>query len=429
MALRLIIVVPESEEEATREVLSDLAVAKWEQSIHLSSGPTRRGQGQTARLEAKRILRLADDLEADCLLIAKEVCCDQRILDARHDLDIRRPAMGLLRKKRLKEELEARGLSWRHRLNHRLQHWDSRKSDVDDWLKQFELVGRQWIGEGLLRQVDILPPDELRRAFEPSAQIKLGANFVFTYILDSDQASSSNRIGAMLNRMYGSVHHFADALPTAPSGSRVVVCEDALWTGTEVRKQLERLMPSGELHDSVIGKRILFRHGIVTDYGIWVCRHFLERNELADVAELWLGERQRFVQALNPELSENVIRAQWHLSPAEFDAWLSTHVRPLVFQDEKVWQNRQVEAQRVCQAIGSQLIHQYAAARAKDWSEAIKQGFAIGAGRLGSALVLAHGVPKVCLPLFWLGGHVSVDSTEFEWKPLFFDARRTVPGA
>jgi hypothetical protein len=116
MVERLLIIVPESEQKATRDVLTELAVSGWEQTIYLEGGPTRRGPGQAARLEAVRILRLADDFKADSLIVTKEICCDQKVLEGRHDLDVRRPAVGLLRRRILKDELDLRGLRWRRLL-------------------------------------------------------------------------------------------------------------------------------------------------------------------------------------------------------------------------------------------------------------------------------------------------------------------------
>lgn len=424
MVKRVIIVVPEAEEKATRDLITNLAVDGWEHSIHLTSGPVQRGRGPTARRQAEKILRLSDDLDANSLIVTKEICCEHKLLESRTELDLRWPCVGLLRRRLLKEILDANGLRWRRILQDRLAQWDSKKSDVDDWLRQFESFGIKWVGETLLRQVDVIGSDELKGAFDFSAQAKLGTNLVFTFVEDTDPASSSNRIGALLTRMHGPVCDFIEALRAAPFGSRLVVCEDGLWTGAEMRKLFERLSPDGDLHSYVHGKRILFRHCVVSDYGLWVCRHFLEHSEL-DMVELSLGEQQRFIRVLDSESDEQTIRSQWTLSPKEFDEWLSGHVEPLVFQNVKLWQWHHGEAQDICERIGAQLIEGYVARNPRCWSRTVQKGFAIGAGRFGCTLVFAHSIPKVCLPLFWLGGTVNIKGISIEWKPLFYDARRT----
>jgi len=154
--------------------------------------------------------------------------------------------------------------------------------------------------------------------------------------------------------------------------------------------------------------------------------HFLERNNLTMI-EFWLGDQQRFVRVLASDIDDRKIRAQWQLSSEEFDKWLSHQVKPLAFQDATLWGSRQRQAEEACQRIGSQLIERYAREYHKDWSIVIREGFAMGAGRFGCFLVFAHSIPKVCLPLFWLGGEVTIDSETIEWKPLFYDARRVGP--
>ncbi len=420
---RLLIVVPEAEEPATREVISELAVIGWEKTIHLTGGPVKRGMGDTARAESQRIIRLADNFEADCLIVTKEICCEKRMLEGRQDLDLRRPAVGHLRKK-LKDELDQRGLRWRRLIEQRLALWDSRKTNLDDWLKQFDQLGHPWVGEAILRQVDVIGPEELWRSFELPAQARLGANWIFSFVLDQDQASSSNRIGAVLTKLYGSAVNFASALSGQPELTRIAVCEDALWTGTEVKNLCNRFQQGGDLEEAARGKQISFRHCVVSDYGIWACRHYMETQSFSCFLDLWLGERQRFVQVLRTDLDEKTIRSKWHLSPQEFDEWLSAQVKPLAFQDNRIWKGRQLEAQGVCEQIGVQLIEKYASDNGKTWSDSVRDGFALGAGRFGSTLAFAHSLPKVCLPLLWLSGQISFGSGSLQWRPLFYDARR-----
>jgi hypothetical protein len=179
---RLVIVVPYSEEQATRTRIAELAALGWEQSIHLVGGPDRRGAGDSARIESRRILDIADRFEADSLIVAKEICCDNRTIQARHDLDLHRPAVGLLRNKFIKRELELRGLHWRRILENRLTYWGSRRSDVDHWLLQFSNLGAYWVGEALLRQIDVIGPNEVVRAFQNPDQAMVGQSLIFTFI-------------------------------------------------------------------------------------------------------------------------------------------------------------------------------------------------------------------------------------------------------
>jgi hypothetical protein len=112
------------------------------------------------------------------------------------------------------------------------------------------------------------------------------------------------------------------------------------------------------------------------------------------------------------------------MAPTDFEDWLTTHVRPIAFQDESLWRGRQEQAQQICAEIGRQLINKYVIDEKKNWREGVRDWFALGAGRFGSAIVFAHSVPKVCLPLLWLQGQVFLGETKIDWKPLFYDARR-----
>lgn len=420
---RLVIVVPESEEKITRDLLNKLAVSEWEESIRLVGGKSRQEKGKTARQEAEYLLRCAADFEAERLIVTKEVFCDRKLLRNREELQFHEVSVGHLRRNIVKDELNARGLCWRRNLEDRLRHWDSKKSGIDEWLRQFDRFGGRWLGEALLRLLDVIVPDELSDAFRMPPQVGVGSNLNFTYLRDQDPASSSNRIGAMLTRMYGHTKDFVENLTTTPAGSRLVLCEDALWTGTEAIRLMERLAVGGDLHGLAQGKRVLLRHCVVSDYGIWACRHFIEQRDL-DSVDLWLGDKQRYVTVMRPNLADSAIRSQWQLSPGQFGEWLTNQVVPQVFHENGFWGERQLEARRICELLGRQLVDRYVSEHHKEWSSTVKERFSIGAGGLGCSIVFAHSVPKVCLPLYWLGGEVTINSTTMRWHPLFYDARR-----
>jgi hypothetical protein len=308
-----------------------------------------------------------------------------------------------------------------------LTYWNSRKSDVDDWLLQFDAVGARWIGEALLRQIDVIGPSEVARAFNMPAQAMVGQKLVFTFLSEDDPASSANRIGALLSQLYArpNVSDFVAALTAADTGSRVLVCEDALWTGIELRNLLTRLTGAGDLEASAQGKRITFRHAVVCDYGLHIVHHFIAFNKL-DFVDLFLGEGQRFVRVLAPEVHEIEKRPEWSLPPVQFEDWLTTLVRPIAFRDVALWSGQQAEAQLLCTQIGRQLIDKYVLDTNKTWREEVRESFALGAGGFGSTTAFGHSVPKACLPLLWLEGPVTLGLVKLNWKPLFYDARRAI---
>jgi hypothetical protein len=420
---RLVIVVPYSEEQATRSRIMGLATSGWEQHVQLVGGPDRRGPGDSARIESKRILEIVDKFDADVLIVTKEICCDSRTIQARQKIDLRRPPIWLLRDQLITRELRSRGLHWREVLKERLAYWNSKKNNPDDWLRQFGEA--YWVGETLLRQIDVIRPNEVLRAFQTPAQAMVGQRLVFAFISDDDPASSSNRIGGLLTQIYGPalVRNFVAAVTQADTGSHLVVCEDALWTGIELRSLLGRLGTGGDLEQAAKSKRITFRHCVVSDYGLWIVRQYISYAKL-DFVDLSLGEGQRFIRVLAQDISDAEILSRWGMAPTDFEDWLTTHVRPIAFQDESLWRGRQEQAQQICAEIGRQLINKYVIDEKKNWREGVRDWFALGAGRFGSAIVFAHSVPKVCFPLLWLQGQVFLGETKIDWKPLFYDARR-----
>lgn len=363
---RLVIVVPYSEEHATRNRIVDLAARGWEDSIRLVGGPNQRGRGDSARAESRRILDIVDNFDADSLIVAKEICCDTKSIQGRFGLDLRRPSVGLLRERILKQELQRMELSWRRILQNRLAFWNSAKCDVDEWLRQFEHLNAYWVGETLLRQLDVVGPNEVVQAFRMPPQAMVGQNHVFAVISESDPASSSNRIGAMLAQLYQRPHvgEFVAALIGSEPGSHLVVCEDALWTGTELRSLLSRLVAGSDLEKALRGKRITFRHCVVTDFGLWIVRHFISFWKLDNV-ELLLDHNQRFIRVLAEDVSDAEIRSKWYMTPIDFEDWLTAHVRPIAFRDVSLWRSRQEDAQRICSEIGRQLIDKYVVDGAK----------------------------------------------------------------
>ena len=371
------------------------------------------------------MLEIVDNFGANSLIVAKEVICDSKIIEQHDNIDFRYLHVKILRDRQIRRELLSMGLLWRQILNDRLAYWSLRTFGVDDWLHQFDELGAYWVGEALLRQIDVIGLNEVVQAFQMPAHA-LGPDCIFTFISDDDPAASSNRIGGLLTQMYGRPHvkDFVAALIDAGPGSHLVVCEDGLWTGIELRNLLGRLSVGGDLERAVQGKRITFRHCVVTDYGLWIVKQYLDCKKL-NFVDLSLGDKQRSIQVLARDLSETDIRSRWDMPPIEFEDWLTTHVHPIAFQDSTLWRGRQEQAQQICTEIGKQLIDKYAIDGKKDWREEVRAGFALGAGRFGSAMVFAHSVPKVCLPLFWLEGRITLGSISCDWKPLFYDARRT----
>jgi hypothetical protein len=401
---RLVIVVPYPEESATRKRIVGLAVLGWENSVRLVGGPTQRGGGNDARTAlSRKILQIADEFKAESLIVAKEISWNGSMMQARQSLDIRRAPVGHIRNTLVPREREARGdYIGVEGLKTASVFGARRKATSVIGSINLVKLGIPWVGEGLLRQLDVIDPNEIVGAFDTPALVSLNA--MFTYISHSDPASSSIWIGGLLARIYGRprVKDFVAALGDAKAESHLIICEDALWTGTELRSVLTRLS-TGDLSGAAKGKRITFRHCVVTDYGLWIAQQYIFHAHM-ELVDLSLDEKQRFIRVLPQDLSEAEVRSRWDMPPVEFEDWLTTYVRPGAFQNVELWEGRQEEAQGICAEIGRQLIEPYRVEMDKNWRQEVLAAFPLGAARFGSVTAFAHSVPKVCLPMLWLGG-------------------------
>jgi hypothetical protein len=424
MPQRLLIVVPESEVTPTSRRISAIAVHGWEDWVRITPGPVRRVAAGQSQDISRTILEIADGFGATDLVVAKEIWCHDKALKERTDLRIDRRSITLIRKD-LKPRLESLGLCWRQILSDRLVHYSQRKTDTDQWLRQFEAFGYRWVGEGLLRQFDVISPDELGRAVRFPIQATIGSTLRFAVVLEEDDlGASSYRLGGVLAQEYGddSVKDLPKALSEFPKTDQIVICEDGLWTGTELKKTLSRLAKGGDLENLANERRFLLRYCAVSDYGILVCRNLLRHLNLNSVDLSFFGE-QRVLLLLAKDIRDRALE-QMHLAPEDFQAWLGAYVLSLAFQSGQLWSDRQDEAKGICEQIGRQLVDNYVSANEKKWSYEVKQRFALGAGRFGSTIAFHHGTPKVCLPVFWLGGPVKIGAITVDWRPLVYDERR-----
>ena len=110
----------------------------------------------------------------------------------------------------------------------------------------------------------------------------------------------------------------------------------------------------------------------------------------------------------------------------DFRKLVDAHVVPYAFANDLLWKGRAQQACEVCEAIGAQLVRPWLA-RTKGTAglDERTNRWTLGALRMASLTAFANSVPKPVIPLLWLSGDVSFHSHQFEWRPLFWDARRT----
>lgn len=424
-ATRLLLVIPEASLAAVTDLFCTHASIGWDKIVHIMPCPVKlEGRGLMLGEVSELILETAWRIGATQVLIAKDIRCSQKVLDKSEGLSIERASVSLIKTK-LPERVVALGLCWISRVKKCLDYY-SRKEDPYQWLKQFEELGFRWVGEGILRQFDVIPPGELGEAFRLPIQEKIGADHTFAVALEEDDlASSGHTVGGACVMSHGSetVVPILAALRDAPPGNRIVICEDGLWTGTELQKLLSEFARGGRFEKAARSRHISLRFCAVSDYGLLVCRNLLRSYDLEDI-DVSFPPHQRFFRLLPEHIRQEAIQKMC-LCPKEFQNWLVEFVEPLAFRDDsRLWVGRQREAQNICEELGRQLIDRYSIAYQKTWEADVKARFALGASRFASTVGFPNSTPKVCLPVLWLGGLVEYGGVKVDWKPLAYDARR-----
>lgn len=197
----------------------------------------------------------------------------------------------------------------------------------------------------------------------------------------------------------------------------IVIYEDGLWSGSETVKRLRMIKETSR------GGPIRLKFLIVTDFGLMVARQAIRHLELQNVVTIDAGDA-RLECFLKPDLPPKLLHGEGMDPKAYFKA-LHNYVEFGAFRNPRDWPEDLDASRNVARELGSQLVrHWYNNDRPGDDVEEGIEKFCLGGGGFASTMTFTRSVPKVCLPLFWLAGPVSLNGVSFEWKPLFLDARR-----
>ncbi len=404
----------------TEDVVRRIAEPTWRSHVAVRGFGAKRVTGRSATQVSDEICRLIEQLNADKVVLAKEVFCSAEHLRQHIDVPVIIYAVGAIRRNLLKDELDARQLSWRKNARDQIRQYKYKKSDIDDWLAQFTALGATWVGEGLLRQVRVVTSEEMSSAFTLTPAEVIGKRYRIAYMGESDPSGSGNEIGSQIVKDLDPKRSLDFSTVLSDFGNQVgdiYLFEDGLWSGVEVRRWLDQVRAS--MTDS--GQVTLrLRHAVATDYGVAIIRHYLKTHAVRYV-ELETTKYLVYVSVLAPA-SINMVESE-QFSIEEFEDHLKKNIRPIAFQAEFDWNGKAAEAMLVCRQIGIPLVRDYARRNGKTWTQERISSWGLGAGEFAATLVFHNSVPKVCLPLFWLSGNVSLSGRTVSWKPLFYDQR------
>lgn len=326
-------------------------------------------------------------------------------------------------KRRLSEQWSATGVHWKSHAQSQIDIFLGQKLSLDGWLQQFGELRSPSVGRKLASQLRVVQPDQMpSEPFKLRPADMLGLNEAYCYVRDSDEGGSWSDIKSMLlhGQPQGKVYPVewdknAETLtfPVVPV-DRFVVYEDALWSGSETVRRLKALVKSPA------SAPILLKFGIVSDFGLLVCRHAIRQLGLSAQVSIdtTSSELLRFVMnPLPPHLNLGST-----LSTEDYFRELHAYVGAGALNAGSLWTEQEIA---FCKEVGSQLIAQWLTRKSgKAPSDDAVALFAMGGGGFASTTLFSRSIPKVCLPLLWLNGAVTVGTRQLNWRPLFVDARR-----
>lgn len=326
-------------------------------------------------------------------------------------------------RRELGEHLQSIGAHWRHHATAELNRFESQRGSLDAWLQQFAELRCGTIGPKLAARLRIVRTGDLPSgAFAMRKADQVGLRQLACYIEDDDQGGSWVEMKGLLERTFppGTVHALrwrkdvgTLEFPSTPA-DEIVIHEDGLWSGHEVVRRLRAM--STQLPTAPV----TLRYGIVTDFGLLVARQAIRFLNLAGRVSIDTS-RAELLDFLNGKVPEEM-RLGLGMELSHYYDTLHDYVDSYAFRPQADWSSDEIAA---CENIGRQLVRAWLK---QDGSAAPDEDkvsrFALGGGGFASMVAFSRSIPKVCLPLLWLGGQVTLGDKTVAWRPLLVDSRR-----
>lgn len=324
--------------------------------------------------------------------------------------------------KELRDHWEASGFFWRTHAEGQISGYDFQRSKLDAWLQQFGELGFAKTGRRLAAELRVVRLNQLAaQPFSPRPSEQIGQTQAFCYVQDNDKGGSWVEIQSILSHVHppGSVHPIQWDKPASQivfpdlDIDEYVVCEDGLWSGSETVRRLRAIRALD------VEKLVRLRFGVVSDFGLLFVRFAIKELGLTGRVTID-AESAELVRFLRNDIPADIVRGHGMTIDEYFSAlhdWVSPHAFCTRIDGETDLS--------ACREIGRQLVLKWLIR--KDGStpqDEDVERFALGGGGFASTTVFSRSVPKVCMPIFWLKGTVTIGLRSVEWQPLFVDARR-----
>jgi len=323
----------------------------------------------------------------------------------------------------IKLHFEARCLDWRTHARFEVRKFDGPLVNLEAWLQQFTALGFARVGQKIAAQLRVVRTGDLpHHAFAIRSADTFGIERVHCYVQDDDEGGSWSEMKSLL--MHGVDEDTIKAICWDKDAGTLafpdvavdefVVYEDGLWSGNEAVRRLIAIAanPPPAL--------VVFRFGIVTDFGLMVVRQAIRSLGLGGKVRIDTSASET-IAFLGDDLAQE-LKLGAGIEPEQYFHALHDHVSPLAFRIKEDWTNVEKE---FCRDAGGQLARNWLQERTPEEDlEAKAARFALGGGQFASTVIFSRSIPKVCLPLLWLDGTVVCGERSVKWRPLFVDARR-----
>jgi hypothetical protein len=442
---KTLLIVKASEASRISSDIKNIAVAGWDEEIELLALDDKNLPHAETRVRTQEnsynILTRHAEQNFAFVIIQEGVALDIKYLET-EGLPIRRVKSRLTLIKVVVDELEGRNLHWHGRA---MSEWS--KSSIpcaspDVLVQQFAELGHSQIGRQLLKSLRVVTEADLRAAFRTSDSDGLGLHVIHAFVHDDEPGSSSIAVKNVLEHLYppGIVVKIdiADLAEIARLEADIVyVYEDGLWSGVELVKRLNAICETSHFKESNI--QLHFKYGVTSDAGLVAARLFAKRERIGRL-QFRAATNENHFTFLKTGV-DTCFRQLTDRTDNGIRKALDAEIEPYAFRSAAGWEGDRLLAISVCSSIGEQLIRPFLERRELEKVGRDKDGNANsmpdsiseekvarwGLGALGfaSTIVFASSIPKPVLPLFWLNGQVSLGGKTVQWRPLFWDARRT----
>lgn len=433
---KILLVIESSGLSRVTKFINDEAIADWRNVIQIFPLENKKLPRSKAKeysvTNSYELIKESAEKNFELVIVNIDVPLDLELLQ-KEELPLKRVTSFKTLLKVLGDQLKDRNLHWH---SHAMNEWNKssiRCQSPELMVQQFAELGYPQIGKQLLKGLRVVTEADLRSVFTISDAEKIGHKVVHAFIQDDEPGSSSIAIKNVLEHLYPlgdvvkiNIENLAEI--ESLEADVVYVYEDGLWSGVELVNRLNAICKTEFFRNSNI--QLHFRYGITSDAGLIAARLFAKRERIGRL-QFAAAKPENHYTFLKPgidtcfqdvsDCGDNVIREA-----------LDKEIEPYAFRCKADWNNDPSQAMEVCLEIGKQLIRPFLERREKE-----KNGFQTqvteekvtrwGLGALGfaSTVVFASSVPKPVLPLFWLDGQVSFNGKSIDWRPLFWDTRRT----